>query len=166
MNHAQAFSQNAAKKSSQTVDATPEIANRQHWMSVLARADLNDLETYWQNLPNRPNFRHLRKPEIGMAMVRGRTGGTGSPFNLGEITLTRCVVELAGGAQGFGYVTGRSRRHAELAALLDGMMCENSSRHRSELIQPLHEQWLARRHEASRKAATTKVNFMTMVRGS
>jgi len=101
-----------------------------------------------------------------MAMVRGRTGGTGSPFNLGEITLTRCVVELDGNTQGFGYVRGRSRRHAELAALFDGLMCENCNEHGPALIQPLHEQWLARREEVSRKAATTKVNFMTMVRGS
>ena len=162
MTHKQAFSQSF----SQTKDSTSEVADRQYWMSVLARADLSDLEAYWQNLPLQPTFRHLRKPEIGMAMVRGRTGGTGSPFNLGEITLTRCVVELSDGAQGFGYVTGRSRRHAELAALFDGLMCENSSKHGPALIQPLHEQWLAHREEVARKAATTKVNFMTMVRGS
>lgn len=158
MTHAQAFSQ--------ATGSTSEIANRQYWMSVLARADLSDLETYWQNLAHPPTFRHLRKPEIGMAMVRGRAGGTGSPFNLGEITLTRCVVELGGSAQGFGYVAGRSRRHAELAALFDGLMQEDSNKHGAALIQPLYEQWLARREEVSRKAATTKVNFMTMVRGS
>jgi alpha-D-ribose 1-methylphosphonate 5-triphosphate synthase subunit PhnG len=166
MTHAQAFSQGSSQNASQTADSTSKVANRQYWMSVLARADLSDLETYWQNLPHQPTFRHLRKPEIGMAMLRGRTGGTGLPFNLGEITLTRCVVELDGGAQGFGYVSGRSRRHAELAALFDGLMCENSSKYGPALIQPLHEQWLARREEVSRKAATTKVNFMTMVRGS
>ena len=162
MTNKQAFSQSF----SQTKDSTSEVADRQYWMSVLARADLSDLEAYWQNLPLQPTFRHLRKPEIGMAMVRGRTGGTGSPFNLGEITLTRCVVELDGNTQGFGYVRGRSRRHAELAALFDGLMCENCNEHGPALIQPLHEQWLARREEVSRKAATTKVNFMTMVRGS
>ncbi|MDL0431680.1 phosphonate C-P lyase system protein PhnG [Marinobacter sp. TBZ242] len=147
-------------------DATPEITDRQFWMSVLARADLSDLESYWQNLSHRPEYRHLRKPEIGMAMVRGRAGGTGSPFNLGEVTLTRCVVELNAGVQGFGYVTGRSRRHAELAALFDGLMQEDSRQHGPALIQPLYKQWMARREQVSRKAAATKVNFMTMVRGS
>ncbi len=162
MTNAQAFS----RTFSQATDSNSEVASRQYWMSVLARADLSDLETYWQNLPHHPTYRHLRKPEIGMAMVRGRAGGTGSPFNLGEITLTRCVVEMADGVQGFGYVTGRSRRHAELVALFDGLMQEDSSKHGPALIQRLHEQWLARREEVSRKAATTKVNFMTMVRGS
>lgn len=151
---------------SPSTDANPEITDRQFWMSVLARADLSDLESYWQNLSHRPEYRHLRKPEIGMAMVRGRAGGTGSPFNLGEVTLTRCVVELNAGVQGFGYVTGRSRRHAELAALFDGLMQEDSSQHGPALIQPLYKQWMARREQVSRKAAATKVNFMTMVRGS
>ncbi len=151
---------------SSSTDATPEFTDRQFWMSVLARADLSDLESYWQNLSDRPEYRHLRKPEIGMAMVRGRAGGTGSPFNLGEVTLTRCVVELGAGVQGFGYVTGRSRRHAELAALFDGLMQEDSCQHGPALIQPLHKQWMARREQISRKAAATKVNFMTMVRGS
>lgn len=144
----------------------PDIAARQHWMSVLARAELDDLESYWQSLPHRPDWRCLRKPEIGLAMVRGRAGGTGAAFNLGEVTLTRCVVELDAGVQGFGYVTGRSRRHAELAALLDGVLQLDGDHHRAALIEPLHRQWLSRREQVSRKAAATKVNFMTMVRGS
>lgn len=151
---------------SDTSGASPELAARQHWMSVLARADLDALESYWQNLAQQPSYRCLRKPEIGLAMMRGRAGGTGAPFNLGEVTVTRCVVELETGAQGFGYATGRSRRHAELAALFDGLMQQDGDQHGSALIQPLHRQWLARREQVSRKAAATKVNFMTMVRGS
>lgn len=163
MTEAHTFSQSSF---SHSADSTSGVADRQHWMSVLARADLSDLETYWQSLPHRPAHRFLRKPEIGMAMMRGRAGGTGSPFNLGEVTLTRCVVELEAGIQGFGYVTGRSRRHAELAALFDGLMQEASQQHGLALIEPLHRQWLERREQLSRKAAATKVNFMTMVRGS
>jgi alpha-D-ribose 1-methylphosphonate 5-triphosphate synthase subunit PhnG len=144
----------------------PVIAERQHWMSVLARAELDDLESYWQSLPQHPDWRCLRKPEIGLAMVRGRTGGTGAAFNLGEVTLTRCVVELDAGVQGFGYVRGRSKRHAELAALLDGVLQLDGDHHRAALIEPLHKRWLSRREQTSRKAAATKVNFMTMVRGS
>ncbi|AOY88308.1 phosphonate C-P lyase system protein PhnG [Marinobacter salinus] len=150
---------------SESPEANPEVTARQHWMSVLARADLDALESYWQNLTQKPSYRCLRKPEIGLAMVRGRAGGAGAPFNLGEVTVTRCVVELEAGAQGFGYVTGRSRRHAELAALFDGLMQQDSNQHGPALIQPLYRQWLARREQVSRKAAATKVNFMTMVRG-
>lgn len=139
--------------------------DRQHWMSVLARADLPALEAYWENLADAPGYRCLRAPEIGLALVRGRAGGTGDAFNLGEVTLSRCVVELASGEQGFGYVRGRSRRHAELAAVLDGLLQQDAARHGPALIEPLHKQWQQRREQVSRKAAATKVNFMTMVRG-
>ncbi|GAB4376283.1 MAG: hypothetical protein Kow00121_23160 [Elainellaceae cyanobacterium] len=69
-------------------------------------------------------------------MVQGRTGGAGQPFYLGEMTITRCVVRLEtpdleeaiasqfpeGVIVGFGYVAGRSHRHAELAALCDALL--------------------------------------------
>lgn len=155
---------------SDSTSTNPAVTDRQHWMAVLARTDLDALETYWQQLAQPPSYRFLRTPEIGLALVRGRAGGTGAAFNLGEVTLTRCVVELATGAQGFGYVRGRSRRHAELAAVFDGLMQEemqeNRDCHGPGLIEPLHRRWLQSREYKSRKAAATKVNFMTMVRGS
>jgi len=143
--------------------ATDAIAARQHWMSVLARAPESVLETELQRVGS-PDFRYLRAPEIGLTMVRGRTGGTGQPFNLGEATLTRCVVELDSGHRGFGYVQGRSRRHAELAALLDGLL-QARPELKASLIDPLYERWQAARALEARKAAATRVNFMTLVRG-
>lgn len=149
------------------VDATtdPARSERQHWMAVLARAQLPALESYWNSLTEAPDYRCLRAPEIGLALVRGRTGGTGAAFNLGEVTLTRCVVELATGEQGFGYVRGRSRRHAELAAVFDAMLQRDPQRHGPALIEPIYRSWAAAREQVSRKAAATKVNFMTLVRG-
>lgn len=145
---------------------SPDLAQRQHWMAVLARADVTDLERYCGGLPYQPAYRCLRPSETGLAMVRGRTGGTGSAFNLGEVTLSRCVVELDSGSRGFGYVRGRNRRHAELAALLDALMQEAPQEHGPGLIEPLHRQWLQAREATARKAAATRVDFMTMVRGS
>lgn len=150
--------------SSQT--PSPPVSERQHWMAVLARAEVNALEHYCNELPEVPDYRRLRAAETGLAMVRGRTGGTGSPFNLGEVTLSRCVVELTSGTRGFGYVRGRSRRHAELAALLDALMQEFPDVHGPALIEPLHLQWQQQREATARKAAATRVDFMTMVRGS
>ena len=146
-----------------TATSNGEVAARQHWISVLARAAEARLE---QNLSRvgRPEYRYLRPPEIGLAMVRGRTGGTGNPFNLGETTLTRCVVELKTGTRGFGYVQGRSRRHAELAAVFDALLQQDAGL-RKTVIEPLYNEWLAARRAQSRKAAATRVNFMTMVRG-
>ena len=58
----------------------------------------------------------MRGPETGLVMVRGRAGGSGSPFNLGEMTVTRCTVRLESGAAGHAYIAGRDERRAELAA--------------------------------------------------
>ena len=145
---------------------------RQHWMGVLSRASVNELENHWQTLVNQPKTRFIRPPEIGLMMVRSRAGGSGAPFNLGEMTMTRCVVELENGTAGFGYVQGRSKRHAELAASFDALLQDseqhNATQHSSLLndwLNPLHEAWQAKRTKRSKAAASTKVDFFTMVRG-
>ncbi len=97
------------------------VAERQRWMGILAKALPAELEKCIARLGELPAYGFLRSPEIGLAMVRGKAGGIGNAFNLGEITLTRCVVQLNQSekeeAAGFSYVAGRSHRHAELAAL-------------------------------------------------
>ncbi|MCC7417156.1 MAG: phosphonate C-P lyase system protein PhnG [Acidobacteria bacterium] len=136
-------------------------------MAALARTERTSLEDAWSGLAAAPGYAHLRAPEIGMVMVRGRTGGTGRRFNLGEMTVTRCVVRLADGRLGFGYVAGRDRRHAELAALFDALLQDESSR--PELMERviLPAEAAIRRAEdvAREKAAATRVQFFTMVRG-
>jgi alpha-D-ribose 1-methylphosphonate 5-triphosphate synthase subunit PhnG len=105
--------------------------SRASWMSALAKAPLPLLEECVQSLGPLPDYELLRSPEIGLAMVRGRAEGGGQPFNLGEMTLTRCVVQLlvAGDESsespvvtGFGYVAGRSQRQAELVAVCDALL--------------------------------------------
>ena len=56
-----------------------------------------------------PDYVELRAAESGLVMVRGRIGGDGAPFNLGEATVTRATVRLASGEVGFAYVLGRDR---------------------------------------------------------
>lgn len=136
-------------------------------MSVLAKAAPADLETRWRNLADAPSWRCLRQPETGMVMVRGRAGGTGQRFNLGEMTVTRCTVTLDRGATGSGYVAGRDHRHAELAAVVDALMQDPARRPTAEsrIIAPLEYQQRAAKAAAARKAAATKVEFLTLVRG-
>lgn len=149
-----------------------ELVARKHWMATLAKADLAELEVRVTTLENLPDYRLLRPPEIGLTMVRGRVGGTGDPFNFGEIPLTRCVIQLAVASAtepitGFGYVAGRSRRHAELAALCDGLL-QDANWHdqiQTQVIEPLQATYLAQRVAASRQAEATRVNFFTMLRG-
>ena len=149
---------------------TSPIANdrsRQRWMSVLSKTSEYQLVNAWQELSNKPDYDFLRSPETGLIMVRGRAGGVGQKFNLGEMTMTRCSVQISGGAIGHGYVKGRSTRHAELAAVFDALMQDptNSQKLEVDLIQPLEDDLNIQKSETAKKAEATKVEFFTMVRG-
>ncbi len=139
---------------------------RKDWMGLLARAPDDALMSLWDGIQDRPSFEWLRSPEVGGVMVRGRTGGTGAPFNLGEMTVTRCSVVLRDGTIGHGYVQGRSKPKAEAAALIDAMMQTSSAEDlQAQLLDPLHQQMQAVKTARAAKAAATKVEFFTLVRG-
>ena len=150
-------------RSTETAEAN---AARARWMGVLARATRDELESAWSTLAERPSYDMLRRPETGLVMVRGRAGGTGNPFNLGEMTVTRCAVRLSDGTTGASYAAGRDQRKAELAAVFDALM-QTGERLRIEggVIAPIAKRQQADRDLKSRKAAATKVEFFTMVRG-
>jgi alpha-D-ribose 1-methylphosphonate 5-triphosphate synthase subunit PhnG len=100
---------------------------RRRWLAVLAKARVGDLEAAWASLADKPRYRVLRRAETGLVMMRGRIGGTGQPFNFGEMTMTRAAVQLLDDANdasrtGFGHVAGRSARHAELVTLFDALL--------------------------------------------
>jgi len=144
----------------------PGQGDRRAWMSTLAKAHSQDLIAAWNTLPERPRFTALRAPEHGLVLVRGRMGGGGAPFNVGEMTVTRAAVRLETGETGLSYVAGRSREHAEIAAAVDAMMQSPALRPLVEadvvdLLNAAHE---TRRTLAARKAAATRVDFFTMVR--
>lgn len=141
--------------------------HRRHWLSVLARANADELEQCLNKVDAVPTFRWLRQPEIGMVMLRARTGGTGTQFNLGEATLTRCVLRTETGYTGVSYALGRDRRHAEVAALFDALLQDPQRKPavEREVIAPLETKQRQRREQASRKAAATKVDFYTLARG-
>ncbi len=141
-----------------------EVTSRQQRMQVLARAG-QDLFAYGDKLKEM-EYRLIRAPEVGMALVRARAGATGSAFNLGEMTITRCVVQLADGRTGYSYVAGRDTRHAELAALADAHL-QGIVRQPwvDGLITSLRNLVDGRRSAKASRNATTKVEFSTLVRG-
>lgn len=143
----------------------PADTERQHWMGLLARAATADLEA-WGQTAGVPEYAWLRKPETGLVMVRARAGGTGERFNLGEMTVTRCALRVAGGESGVAYVAGRSHRHAELAAVADALL-QGDARAAVErtLLAALARAEAERRGAMRRKAEATRVEFFTLVRG-
>ena len=149
------------------VEAVAEgVDARRRWLLILAKAPAGEVIAAWESLPERPGYQPLRAPEIGMVLVRGRMGGSGDAFNLGDMTVTRAAVRLESGATGIGYVAGRDRRHAEIAAAVDAMMLSPDLRPKVEdaVIARLARDQDERRDAAARKAAATKVDFFTMVR--
>ncbi|SFL19825.1 phosphonate C-P lyase system protein PhnG [Shimia haliotis] len=144
---------------------TAEI-QRRAWMSLLAKALEGRLLALWEGYGASPEFHWLRAPEIGATMVRGRLGGTGAPFNLGEMTLTRCALQLASGEVGHGYVQGRSKDKARIAALVDALMqTDQATAIQAAILTPLAAEMAEIKETRAAKAAATKVDFFTMVRG-
>lgn len=150
-----------------TENKKANTAARQHWMAVLAKADPNELEKAWWFLKEKPKYRFLRDPETGLIMVRGRAGGTGVRFNLGEVTVTRCTVHLDQGVTGTAYIMGRSRRQAELAAVFDALLRDAGQydRLKIQVIDPLEAAYAREKKEQAHKVSVTKVEFFTMLRG-
>ena len=147
--------------------ADSAVAERQSWMATLAKAAPADLERAWSDLAPKPGFTRLRPPETGLVMVRGRISGSGQPFNLGEMTMTRAAVRIENGPTGFGHVAGRSARHAELAALFDALL-QDPARHEALMagvIRPLSDRAAAAKARKAAEVAATKVDFFTLVRG-
>lgn len=143
----------------------PAIATRQRWIGILARAVGDELSRHESALRD-AEYQLIRAPEIGMTLVRGRMGGTGAAFNVGEMTVTRCVVRLADGRTGFSYLAGRDKPRAELAALADAHLQGPQQTHwLNALIEPLAEAQARRRAEQDAATAASKVEFFTLVRG-
>ncbi len=137
---------------------------RQRWMSVLARASAAELAAHLADAPPLPPHTRLRGPEAGLVMTRGRAGGTGQAFNLGEMTVTRCTVRTQAGEIGHAYVASRDAAQAELAARIDAAM-QNPDLHdalEAAVIAPLAAAQAAARDTAARQAAATRVQFFTM----
>ena len=145
-----------------TVSTPDPIATRQHWMSVLARAPADAIEAALTRVGPLPVWTRLRGPDTGLVMVRGRAGGSGSPFNLGEMTVTRCTVRLGSGVAGHAYIAGRDERRAELAAVADAVLQDLNGDSRASLIGPLAEAQREQRLTRAEKAAATRVEFFAM----
>lgn len=140
-----------------------DVQERKSWMGLLARAPARRLA---ELMPDLPGHEMIRSPEIGTVMVQGRMGATGGPFNLGEVTVTRCTLRLADGTVGSGYVQGRDKAHARRAAVVDALLQTASADSiRRQVIAPLAADDQARAVARAERAAATRVEFFTLVRG-
>ena len=140
--------------------------DRQAWLGLLARAPEGRAAGLLAGAGLSEEVNFLRQPEIGSVMVRGRAGGTGAAFNFGEVTVTRCSLRLGCGTVGHGHVQGRRKADAEVAAMIDALMqSDRADEVRRSVLEPLRAEEALRRQTRASRAAATKVEFFTMVRG-
>jgi alpha-D-ribose 1-methylphosphonate 5-triphosphate synthase subunit PhnG len=163
---------NLIRQAAMPVSAPPKptdhaLALRKAALSTLAQAHTAEIAQGLAALGETPAHIDLRPVESGLVMLRGRIGGDGAPFNLGEATVTRAAVRTASGEVGFAYVLGRDRDKARLVALCDALW--QNERQRSALerhvLDPIRARLLRERAERERETAATRVDFFTLVRG-
>jgi alpha-D-ribose 1-methylphosphonate 5-triphosphate synthase subunit PhnG len=139
---------------------------RQAALSILSHADPQQLarlydETWW----NKPQVSPIRGPETGLIMLRGRTGGGGAPFNMGEATVSRASVRIDTGEVGHGYCLGRDTDKARLIAIIDALFQREPDNVEFAILRPLNDTAYAADSKRRDETAATKVDFFTMVRG-
>lgn len=139
---------------------------RKRAMALLAKATRAELEQAWTGLEPKPAIAPVRGPETGLVMVRGRIGGGGAPFNLGEVTATRASVRLDDGVVGHGQALGTDGERARLAAVFDALLQVPEHAPAVErLLSVVSARIEADDAKKAREAAATRVDFFTMVRG-
>ncbi|AKI00071.1 phosphonate C-P lyase system protein PhnG [Hoeflea sp. IMCC20628] len=145
----------------------PDIAARQRRLSVLAKAPGKELLSCWKQAELDPEVHLLRGPESGLVALRGRIGGNGQPFHVGEMSATRVTVRIGSGEVGHAMISGRDTRKAQLVAVIDALAQDPAHANTIEqvIVAPLEK--LASETDAKLREETeaTRVNFFTMVRG-
>jgi len=147
--------------------STIAFLERPAWLAVLARASLPQLAAMVPTGGELEPLQQVRPAEVGMVMLRGRIGGTGNPFNLGEASVVRCAVRIGNGPLGVAYALGRDKRRANLAALFDALLQDplHHDKLQQQLIAPLALAQAQARQRKKNDAADSKVEFFTFVRG-
>lgn len=146
---------------------SPSERTRRDMLAVVVRAKRAELELAireaWPDLA----VTDLRPAQSGLVMLRGRIGGDGAPFNLGEASMSRAAIALETGEIGHGHVLGRDFERARLVAIVDALWQRNADRMRieNEVLVPIRQRIARERAEEQAKTAATRVDFFTLVRG-
>ena len=138
---------------------------RPEWISIFSKTNESLLKNSLDHINFKENYDVLLGPEIGSIMIQGRAGGTGDKFNLGEATLTKCIVKFQE-KTGYSYHLGRNLIKSEYGAILDALM-QIESYHSKLLIyvKEFQEQIQKEKIKIIADFSESKVDFFTMVRG-
>lgn len=144
-----------------------EASDRRAAMALLAQGEAGEIAAGLARVDETLRYVELRPAASGLVMLRGRIGGDGAPFNLGEATVTRAAVRIASGEVGFSYLLGRDLAKARLAAVCDALWQRKKCREAVEqhVLEPIRARIERERIEKRREVAATRVDFFALVRG-
>ena len=145
--------------------SSQQDAGRKAALDVLAAAPAKALAELWDTWADKPAHTKVRGPEVGLVMVRGRAGGGGAPFNLGEASVSRASARIATGEVGHGYCLGRDLAKAEIIAVIDALWQRDPAAVEAGIIEPLRALAATADRKRCDESEATKVDFFTMVRG-
>ncbi len=138
---------------------------RRRALGLLARATTDELAAplarHWPAV----RARELKPAEAGLVMLRGRMGGDGAAFNVGEATVARAVVEIDSGERGYGCRLGRDLEQARRIAILDALWQREPEAVESRVLSAVAVRLETTRTKAAAETAATRVDFFTLVRG-
>ena len=146
----------------------PTSLNRQRTLGALACMPSRLLAERYAALAERlPAAVPVRGPEVGLVMLRGRAGGGGAAFNLGEASVVRATVRLGTGEVGHAMILGRERDRARMAAHLDAVWQRPEWQRRIEedFVAPSLAAQAAETSRGAEETEATRVDFFTLVRG-
>ncbi|MDP2210549.1 MAG: phosphonate C-P lyase system protein PhnG [Candidatus Aquicultor sp.] len=130
---------------------------------VLAEGDGDFLQEVAEKVLDIAEVKVIKQPATGLVMMRARDSVEGIIFNVGEVLVTECEVELDG-ARGWGYMLGDEPAKALAVAVIDAAI-NAGHRFKDEMLRLLGEQ----REELERKRRVefammdrTRVKFETM----
>ncbi|MFT6303918.1 MAG: alpha-D-ribose 1-methylphosphonate 5-triphosphate synthase subunit PhnG [Pseudomonadales bacterium] len=140
---------------------------RQNLLSILAKSSLKDIQSCWHHSLDDYQFKTIRPPQTGMVMAVARTETTGEPFNLGEVSVTRCALRLESGETGVGYSMGSDKDQVLHIALIDALaqVGQDFETLSTDVINPLKQKIADRQKRQKAQTDTTKVDFLTIIRG-
>ncbi len=126
---------------------------RQQWMKELSLAPFDQLSELWEAFSDKPSYKHLRATESGLVQRCAGNWATLVTVSIWVIvTMTRASIALENGFNGFAYVQGRNKQHADIAAVLDALMQSDLAPTVNEMILgPLNQLRMERRSRCDRR---------------
>ena len=143
------------------------VSDRQAWLAVLAHAPRAALSAHAERVLGTHRFDWLREPETGLALVRARIANRGDRFNLGEVTITRCIARVSLGEHttaGVGHVMGRDEQRTRWVAQFDALL-QQPTLHAAllaDVIAPLRDARAAALAQEQARHAASRVSFYTL----